>query len=121
MALTSVQNVLEQARDALTVRRVFGDPYERDGIVVIPAAAVRGGAGGGGGQEAGREGAGGGFGVTARPVGAFLIKGGEVAWQPSLDLNRAILGGQIVALVAILAWRSVAKARQKARRAASRG
>ena len=42
--------LMTQARDALTVKRVFGEPYERDGVTLIPAAVVRGGAGGGQGE-----------------------------------------------------------------------
>ena len=36
-----------------------------------------------------------GFGVSGRPVGAYVIKDGKVSWEPALDLNRIILGGQI--------------------------
>jgi uncharacterized spore protein YtfJ len=101
---------------------VFGDPVERDGITVIPAAAVRGGGGGGGGQDAeGSGGGGSGFGLDARPVGAFVVKDGDVRWEPALDLNRVILVGQIGFIVAVLAWRSVSKARAHARRNASNG
>jgi hypothetical protein len=35
-----VHDVIAQARDALTVKRVFGEPYEKDGVTVIPAARV---------------------------------------------------------------------------------
>jgi hypothetical protein len=42
-----VQEVLAQARDAMSVKRVFGEPYEKNGVTVIPAARVQGGAGGG--------------------------------------------------------------------------
>ena len=112
-----VQHMLSQAGDALTVSRVFGEPYERDGVTVIPAASVRGGGGGGSGQEGeGRSGGGGGFGITARPAGAYVIRGGQVSWTPALDLSRVIVGGQIVFLVGILALRSVLKARAKRRR-----
>ena len=45
-----VQDVIAQARDVLTVKRVFGEPYEKDGVTVIPVARVGGGAGGGGGE-----------------------------------------------------------------------
>ena len=45
-----VPEVVTQIRDAITVKRAFGEPYERDGIVVIPAARVGGGGGGGGGE-----------------------------------------------------------------------
>lgn len=71
----------------------------------------------GSGESPGQgTGQGGGFGVSARPVGVFVIKGEDVRWQPSLDLNRVILGGQIVALAVILAVRSIAKSRAKKRR-----
>jgi len=101
----NAQDVIAQARDSLTVKRVFGDPYEKDGVVLVPAAAVRGGAGGGSG-----------FGLTARPVGAFVIRQGEVRWQPAIDVNRAILGGQVVAIVALLVIRTIVRARAKAKR-----
>ena len=113
----NVMKTIDQARDALTVKRVFGEPYERDGITIIPAASVRGGAGGGGGSDA--EGAGGGgtgFGLMARPAGAFLIREGRAVWQPSVDINRIVLGAQVVAVVAILVWRSVVRARIRAAR-----
>jgi uncharacterized spore protein YtfJ len=79
-------------RDAMTVSRVFGEPYERDGVTLIPAAAVRGGAGGGTGTkgETGEEGEGGGFGLTARPAGAYVIKDGTVTWHPAVDVNRIV-------------------------------
>jgi uncharacterized spore protein YtfJ len=79
-------------RDTMTVSRVYGEPYERDGVTVIPAAAVRGGAGGGTGKkgETGEEGEGGGFGVNAYPAGAFVIKDGSVTWQPAVDVNRIV-------------------------------
>ena len=36
--IMEVQEVIGQARDALTVKRVFGEPYEKDGLTIIPAA-----------------------------------------------------------------------------------
>lgn len=44
-----VQDVIAQTRDALTVKKVFGEPYEKSGVTMIPVARVQGGAGGGGG------------------------------------------------------------------------
>lgn len=99
-------DTIEKAKDALTVRRVYGDPYQEEGITAIPAATVMGG-GGGGGDTEGNGGAG--FGLAARPVGAFVIKDGELQWRPAIDLNRAILVGQLVAIVALLTLRSVVK------------
>ena len=101
---------VEKAKDALTVRRVYGDPYQEEGLTVIPAATVMGG-GGGGGDTEGNGGAG--FGLAARPVGAWVIKDGEVTWRPALDLNRTILVGQLLGIVALLTLRSVVKALAK--------
>jgi uncharacterized spore protein YtfJ len=103
------EEVLTQAREAMTVRRVFGEPYEKNGVTVITAARITGGAGGGGGEAPSGQGqgSGGGFGLNARPVGAFVIKGDEVAWKPAIDVNRAILGGQILAVIALLTLRAV--------------
>jgi hypothetical protein len=102
--------VLNQARDAMTVRRVFGEPHQEEGVTVIPAAHIRGGAGGGGDTEGN---GGGGFGVAASPAGAYVTKDGEVAWRPAVDVNRLAFGGQIVAIVALLVLRSVVKALAK--------
>jgi uncharacterized spore protein YtfJ len=83
-----IADKIAQARDAMTVKRVFGDAYEKDGVTIIPAAWVAGGAGGGGDAE----GAGGsGFGLAAFPVGAYVIKDREVAWRPALNVNLLIL------------------------------
>jgi uncharacterized spore protein YtfJ len=112
-----VQEAIAQARDTLTVKRVFGEPYEKDGVTIIPAARIQGGAGGGSGEDPQRQGkgSGSGFGVTARPVGAFIIRDGELSWRPAVDVNRIVLGGQAVAIVALLVARSIIKARAKAR------
>jgi uncharacterized spore protein YtfJ len=100
--------------ESMTVRRVFGEPYEKDGMAVIPAARVQGGGGGGGGEGPNGEGGmGTGFGMSARPFGVFLIKDGDVVWRPAIDVNRAILGGQLVAIAALLLLRTVVKARAK--------
>lgn len=113
-----VQEILAQARDSMTVKRVYGEPYEKDGVTVIPAARVQGGAGTGGGEDPQGQGrgSGSGFGVTARPVGAFIIREGELSWRPAVDVNRIILGGQAVLIVALLTIRAIIKARAKAKR-----
>jgi uncharacterized spore protein YtfJ len=101
-----IHEVLNHARDAMTVKRVFGDPYEKDGVTVIPVANVMGGAGGGGGSSAGvpsgtgdasvadgkpESGYGIGYGMRATPAGVYVIKDGEVEWKPALDVNRLAL------------------------------
>jgi uncharacterized spore protein YtfJ len=98
----NVQETISTARDSLTVRRVYGEPFEKNGLAVIPAAAVMGGAGGGGSEHGEHSDGGAGFGVQARPVGAWVIRGDEVSWQPAFDLNRVVLGCQLLGLAAIL-------------------
>jgi uncharacterized spore protein YtfJ len=110
-----VQEMMSQARDSMTVKRVFGEPYEKNGVAIIPVAKIGGGAGGGQGHQPEGEGSGGGYGMSARPVGAFMLRGDDVTWRPAIDVNKVILGGQIVAIVALLTFRSIVKARNKAR------
>jgi len=90
------EKAVDRARDAITVRRVFGEPYERDGATVVPAAAIAGCGGGGGGEdpESGQQGGGSGFGIHARPVGAYVIEDGRVRWEPATDPTRVILRAQ---------------------------
>ena len=96
----NVQQVLSGAQDVLTARRVFGEPIERDGDLIVPVAAV--GGGGGGGGKANEEGAG--FGLRAKPAGVFVVHEGKVKWRPALDLNKVIMGGQLVGLAAVLTF-----------------
>lgn len=111
-----VLNAIEQARDSVTVRQVYGKPIERGTVTVIPAAAVRGGGGGGNGPALGPSGAGSGsgagWGMRARPVGAYVLRDGELRWESALDLNRIIAGGQVVAVVALLTLRTWLKSRR---------
>jgi uncharacterized spore protein YtfJ len=86
----------------MSAKRVYAEPYERNGVTVIAAAAVQGGGGGGGSETGDRTDGGSGFGLTARPVGAYVIRDGEVKWQPAFDLTRTILGCQLLGLAALL-------------------
>jgi uncharacterized spore protein YtfJ len=102
-----IDKLIGNAKDALTVRRVYGDPYEKDGVTFIPAARVAGGGGGGSGRdENGPQGEGGGFGMNATPAGAFVIKDGRVRWQPAVDPNRVFgaVAAVIVAVVVTRGW-----------------
>lgn len=116
-----LNEILAEARDTMTVKRVYGEPYEKDGVTFIPAAAVSGGAGGGEGEGSGGEGddtqtgsgAGAGYGVRARPVGAYQIKDGEVTWVPAADTTRVIIFGQVVVIVALLVVRSILRAKRR--------
>ncbi|HYW25726.1 MAG TPA: spore germination protein GerW family protein [Terriglobales bacterium] len=110
------KEILEQARDTLTVRRVFGEPIEQNGLTVVPVAAVQGGAGAGSGEGRQAEGSpagsgvGGGWGGMARPVGVYVIDNGQVRWEPAVDVGRIVLGAQVVAVVALIVLRSVVRA-----------
>jgi len=109
-----VPEMIDSARDALTVKRVFGEPIERDGVTIIPAARIGGGAGGGSGDSQDGSGGGGGFGLSAKPAGAYVVRDGDVTWQPAIDVNRIVMGGQIVAVVLVLVIGSIVRARMKA-------
>ena len=97
-----VTEAIGTAREAITVTRVFGEPYEKEGATVIPAAIVGGGGGGGEGHDAekNQDGEGGGFGVKGRPAGAFVIRNGDATWRPAVDPNRIVV---VVGLV-LVAW-----------------
>ena len=127
-----IRDFIMDVTRAADVRTVFGEPIERDGVTIVPVATVRAGGGGGGGDgpparegvpspapdggpdrpEAPGGGVGGGYGVTARPVGIYVIRDGDVRFQPALDLPRIILGGQLVAALALLVARSILKRRR---------
>lgn len=109
--------VLSTAKDSITVKRVYGEPYEKDGLTVIPAAVVSGGAGGGGGHdEKGQEGEGGGFGVNGRPAGAYVIKDGQVSWRPAVDPNRIVMVVGLAVIAYLLSRPRMVRARAKAGR-----
>ena len=98
-----VERIAERIGAHATVKAVFGDPIERDGITIIPVAKVRWGFGGGAGsgpipvgpgrpgdvdsfaatndQQAG-SGTGGGGGVTADPVGYLEIGPDGAVFKP---------------------------------------
>jgi uncharacterized spore protein YtfJ len=93
-----LEALLQGHRDAVNVRRIYGDPIEQDGMTVVPAAAIFGGTGGGGDAEGN---GGGGFGLIGRPVGAWVIKDGDVSWRPALDLTRLAAIGAMTLLVVV--------------------
>jgi len=111
MTRASDSAVLETLRDVVDkAGKVFGPPLTQDGLTVLPVAKISSGGGGGGGSD-GQEssGAGAGVGVAAKPLGVFVVRDGKVRWLPALDLNRIILGGEIVAVVALLVTRALVK------------
>lgn len=113
--MTQITELMDKVQDSTTVKRVYGEPIIHEGVTVIPVAKVAGGGGGGIGKQEGGdkpgEGSGGGFGVGVTPTGVFVIKEGKVRWQPAVDVNRVILGGQLVAIVALLTIRTIVRQR----------
>ena len=112
----NIAEAFSTVSDTVTVKRVFAEPYEKDGVTIIPAAWVSGGAGGGSGHDGkGGEGEGGGFGVKARPAGAYVIKGGEVGWRPAVDPNRVVAVLGIVVVAYLLSRPRMVRARAEQR------
>ena len=111
-----LRELTKGVREAMSVRQVFGEPVERDGVTVIPAATVIGGGGGGGGEGVQRpskgdgeaesqegSGAGFGFGGVMWPAGAFEIKEDRVTWRPAIDLTRVLLMALALAIAVVRA------------------
>ena len=108
--MPNVDEMWAGVQEAMTVRRVFGEPIEHDGVTIVPAAHVRGGAGGGGDSDGD---GGGGFGLSATPVGVYVIEDGRVEWKPAVNVNRIVFGGQLVAGLAVLAAWSLLRRRSR--------
>lgn len=108
--------LVDRLQSVATVNRAFGEPIRHGETVIVPVASVRGGGGGGGAGDGSAdrgEGGGGGFGLRVVPRGVFVIGDGTIRWQPAVDVNRMVLGGQIIAIAAILTIRSLLRNHRK--------
>jgi uncharacterized spore protein YtfJ len=88
-----VDALLTAATDTANVKRVFGEPIERDGTLIIPVAVVAGGGGGGGRDsqpDQPGEG-GGGFWTWAHPMGVYVARDGRVDFRPAIDVTALAL------------------------------
>ena len=105
--MVDLQKLLDRTLDVFSPKRVFSEPYERDGVTVLPVASVIGGGGAGGDDN----GSGTGYGLVARPVGAYVIRDGEVEWRPAVDRTVLLVVAGGVAIVGLRLIRSLAERR----------
>jgi uncharacterized spore protein YtfJ len=122
-----LKEMLGAVGDHLSVRRAFGEGYEKDGVLVIPVAFVAGGGGGGESVEADedvtdddhdplasehprRGGAGGGFGGVVVPLGVYVIKEERVRFVPTI--NPTLIAVAAMGLVKVLARASRRRCRR---------
>jgi uncharacterized spore protein YtfJ len=108
---------LRKIVDNADAGKVFGTPISQDGTIVLPVAKVGGGGGGSGPADDGRHtgGSGGGFGMSAKPLGVYVLRDGTVKWLPAVDVNKIIVGGQLVAVAAMLLARALLRSRSATR------
>jgi uncharacterized spore protein YtfJ len=100
-AIDMVQETLETFLESADVNKVFAEPVEHEGVVIIPAAEVVAGMGFGAGYGAGgpvnedSSGSGGGGGgggkVFARPVAVIIADKNGVRVEPVMDPTKIAL------------------------------
>jgi uncharacterized spore protein YtfJ len=111
--MMKIEDLITGVKNSVEAKKVYAEPYERNGVTVIAAASISGGTGGGSGRdEKGQEGEGGGFGIAARPTGAYVIKGDDVRWVPAVDVNKLIATLGAVAVAAIFVAARFLKSRR---------
>ena len=91
-------DILTRVGGQLGIRRVFGEPIERDGVTVVPVAVSVGG--GGGGTTPDDQGSGGGFGGIVRGIGVYTISNGQVRFIPAVDTTA--LAALLVLTIAVV-------------------
>jgi uncharacterized spore protein YtfJ len=110
----AVGDMIGAVSDNSSVKRVFGEPVDRDGVSIIPVASLRGAFGGGDGAPAAEDSArlsgwGGGGLWSATPAGVYVVKDGETTWLPAVNANRIILLGCLTGMFALLMVRSIVR------------
>jgi uncharacterized spore protein YtfJ len=91
-----IENLLAKVSESVHAGRAFGPPTEQGDVTLVPVAIVVGGGGGGSGSGPGEDdpgGSGGGFGSISWPIGAYVIKNGDVRWVPAVDVTRLAIAG----------------------------
>jgi uncharacterized spore protein YtfJ len=100
-AVDMVQETLETFMDSADVRRAYGEPHEKDGTIIIPAAEVLVGMGFGvaygsgpkreDGDAQGGSGGGGGGRTLSRPVAVIIASPEGVRVEPVIDVTKIIM------------------------------
>ena len=110
-----IEDLLRKTRDAVDIHQVFGEPYDRDGVTIIPVARITGGGGGGTGMahRHADTGTGMGYGFRAEPAGVYVINGTKVSWQPAVNANKVVAGAFVVAVFALWRVPKIGKAMRK--------
>jgi uncharacterized spore protein YtfJ len=111
----TLRRLVEGVRDNFTVRTVYGDPVEAEGVTVIPVAQTYFGfgAGGGGGK---RGGSGGGGGGTVRPMGFIEVTAKGARWVPITRAWQRIALRVLPPIIALLVGRTLRRRRQAERK-----
>ncbi|MCA1783754.1 MAG: hypothetical protein ABR500_03845 [Dermatophilaceae bacterium] len=99
----TTDDILTRVGDQLSIRRVFGDVVERDGVMVIPVAVAIGG--GDAGTSPDEQGSGGGFGGVVRGIGDYTISNGQVRFIPAIDTTALAAMGVLLAGLVLRARR----------------
>ena len=102
--------IVERMQERFSAQIVYGDPIEKDGTVLLPAAWVAGGGGFGSDTREGSDsrGEGGGFGLFARPAGSWVVTSEGAHWVPAIDLTAILVVGSFL-LVSYLRFRAKAR------------
>jgi uncharacterized spore protein YtfJ len=109
-AFGGLRRFVEGVRDNFTVRTVYGDPVEAQGVTVIPVAQTYFGFGGGGGGR--RGGTGGGGGGVVRPMGFIEVTKSGARWVPITRAWQRIAIRALPPIIAVLVGRALRRRRQ---------
>lgn len=105
-AFGGLRRFVEGVRDNFTVRTVYGDPVEAQGVTVIPVAQTYFGFGGGGGGGR-RGGTGGGGGGVVRPMGFIEVTKSGARWVPITRAWQRIAIRALPPIIAVLVGRAL--------------
>lgn len=113
MSLNRLFDTIEKTRESANWQAAFGTPQKVENKTIIPVAQAGYGFGLGFGSQSmppeaagegepapGGEGGGGGGGASSRPLGAIVIEGETVRFEPTMDMSKIALAG--IALTAFL-------------------